>query len=154
MKDRPTLRKQADHGGVSRRDALIISAAALGSSVGAFGCIARLRARRQLRMRPRATGCLSSATSNIRRLQAFRLRQSERAEGGTFSQLGSVPAVQPELPHLQQPQSLILKGDGALGIDQTFASLMAPSTIFSPAHDEPDAVYGLVARACRYRWMD
>jgi len=32
MKDRPTLRKQADHGGVSRRDALIISAAALGSS--------------------------------------------------------------------------------------------------------------------------
>src|SRR5262249_18767845 len=37
--------------------------------------------------------------------------------------------------------SFILKGDGAQGMELTFASLMAR------AADEPDAVYGLAARA-------
>src|SRR5207249_10616768 len=37
----------------------------------------------------------------------------------------------------------ILKGDGAQGMELTFASLMAR------AFDEPDALYGLAARAVR-----
>ena len=37
--------------------------------------------------------------------------------------------------------SFILKGDGAQGMELTFASLMAR------AEDEPDAMYGLAARA-------
>src|SRR5436190_2495694 len=68
-------------------------------------------------------------------------------KGGTFSQLGSVRQFNQNFLTFNSLNPFILKGDGALGIDQTFASLMAPSTIFSPAHDEPDAVYGLVARA-------
>ena len=39
--------------------------------------------------------------------------------------------------------SYILKGEGAIGMDATFASLM------TRAEDEPDAMYGLVARTVR-----
>ncbi|HEY6258814.1 MAG TPA: extracellular solute-binding protein [Xanthobacteraceae bacterium] len=45
--------------------------------------------------------------------------------------------------------AFILKGDGAYGIDLTFATLMGPATIFTPIHDEPDAIYGLAARAVK-----
>ncbi len=45
--------------------------------------------------------------------------------------------------------AFILKGDGAQGIDLTFATLMGPATIFTPTHDEPDAIYGLAARAVK-----
>src|SRR5207248_10787369 len=37
--------------------------------------------------------------------------------------------------------SFILKGEGALGMELTFATLMMP------ASDEPDGMYGLAARA-------
>ena len=41
---------------------------------------------------------------------------------------------------------IILKGEGAQGMDLTFASLMAR------AGDEPDAMYGLAARSrCGFR---
>ncbi|MFX9081444.1 hypothetical protein ABTN40_20430, partial [Acinetobacter baumannii] len=39
--------------------------------------------------------------------------------------------------------SFILKGDGAKGMELTFSSLMAR------ADDEPDAMYGLIARSVR-----
>src|SRR5262249_17036428 len=45
--------------------------------------------------------------------------------------------------------AFIMKGDGAMGIDRTFATLMGPSTLFWPTHDEPDALYALAARAVR-----
>ena len=46
--------------------------------------------------------------------------------------------------------SFILKGDARAGhASCTFATLMAPSTVFAPTHDEPDAMYGLAARAVR-----
>jgi microcin C transport system substrate-binding protein len=53
------------------------------------------------------------------------------------------PPVQSELPHLQLAQQLHLRGDAALGMELTFATLM------KPAGDEPDAMYGLAARAVR-----
>ena len=34
-------------------------------------------------------------------------------------------------------------------MELTFATLMAPSTVFAPTHDEPDAMYGFAARAVR-----
>lgn len=70
-------------------------------------------------------------------------------KGGAFSQLGSVRQFNQNFLTFNSLNVLILRGDGALGMDQTFASLMAPSTIFSPAHDETDAVYGYVARGVR-----
>jgi microcin C transport system substrate-binding protein len=70
-------------------------------------------------------------------------------KGGQFSQLGPTRQFNQNFLTFNSLNVFILKGDGALGMDLTFATLMGPSTIFSPSHDEPDAVYGLAARAVR-----
>src|SRR5262249_1935558 len=71
------------------------------------------------------------------RLQAFRLRQ----KGGVFSHIGATRAFNQNFLTFNSLNSFILKGDGAQGMELTFASLMAR------AEDEPDALYGLAARA-------
>jgi microcin C transport system substrate-binding protein len=146
MKDRSTLRWNADTG-VSRRDALIIGAAALGSSVGALG----------------GSGAPASAADEVEShgmsifgdlkypadFKHFDYVNPNAPKGALFSQLGPSRQFNQNFLTFNTLNVLILKGDGALGIDATFATLMAPSTLFSPAHDEPDAMYGLVARAVR-----
>ena len=65
------------------------------------------------------------------------------AKGGLFSQIGSTRMYNQNFQTFNSLNSFILKGDGAQGMDLTFASLMANAT------DEPDSMYGLAARAVR-----
>jgi microcin C transport system substrate-binding protein len=70
-------------------------------------------------------------------------------KGGVFSHMGATKQFNQNFLTFNSLNTFILKGDGAQGMELTFASLMAPSTIFSPAHDEPDAIYAFAARAVR-----
>ncbi|MEZ5786389.1 MAG: extracellular solute-binding protein [Xanthobacteraceae bacterium] len=62
-------------------------------------------------------------------------------KGGVFSQVGSTRAFNQNFLTFNSLNAFILRGDGAMGIELTFAALMAR------ANDEPDAMYGLAARA-------
>jgi microcin C transport system substrate-binding protein len=62
-------------------------------------------------------------------------------KGGLFSQIGSNRQFNQNFLTFNSFNSYILKGDAALGIERTFASLM------SSAADEPDSMYGLAAHA-------
>ena len=62
-------------------------------------------------------------------------------KGGTFSQVGPSRIYNQNFLTFNSLNSYILKGDGAQGMELTFASLMAS------AADEPDSMYGLAARA-------
>ena len=60
---------------------------------------------------------------------------------GVFSHIGATRAFNQNFLTFNSLNSFILKGDGAQGMELTFASLMAR------AEDEPDALYGLAARS-------
>src|SRR5437016_11456524 len=62
-------------------------------------------------------------------------------KGGLFSQVGATRAFNQNFLTFNSLNIFILRGDGAQGMELTFASLMAR------ANDEPDALYGLAARA-------
>ena len=62
-------------------------------------------------------------------------------KGGMFSFIPSQRAFNQSFFTFNSLNAYILKGEGAQGMDMTFASLMAR------ANDEPDAMYGLVARS-------
>src|SRR5262249_22753279 len=64
-------------------------------------------------------------------------------KGGLFSQVGANRQFNQNFLTFNSLNSYILKGDAAQGIELTFATLMAR------AQDEPDALYGLTARAVR-----
>ena len=64
-------------------------------------------------------------------------------KAGMFSQVGSNRVFNQNFLTFNSLNIFILKGDGAQGMELTFASLMAR------AWDEPDALYGLAARAVR-----
>jgi microcin C transport system substrate-binding protein len=64
-------------------------------------------------------------------------------KGGLFSTIPSLYAYNQSLLTFNSLNSFILKGDGAVGMDQTFASLMVR------AADEPDAMYGLIAKSVK-----
>jgi microcin C transport system substrate-binding protein len=64
-------------------------------------------------------------------------------KGGLFSQVGATRAFNQNFLTFNSLNIFILKGDGAQGMELTFASLMAR------AADEPDALYGLAARKVR-----
>ena len=75
-------------------------------------------------------------------------------KGGVFSQIGPNRQYNQNFLTFNSLNSYILKGDAAQGMQYTFATLMASSG------DEPDAMYGLAARAVRisadgltYRFM-
>jgi microcin C transport system substrate-binding protein len=61
--------------------------------------------------------------------------------GGLFSQVGSTRQFNQNFLTFNSLNSYIFKGDAALGMELTFATLM------KRAGDEPDAMYGLAARA-------
>src|SRR5687768_12735292 len=63
--------------------------------------------------------------------------------GGLFSQIGSTRQYNQNFLTFNSLNSFIFRGDAALGMERTFASLMVR------AGDEPDAMYGLAARAVR-----
>jgi microcin C transport system substrate-binding protein len=62
-------------------------------------------------------------------------------KGGVFSQTGPTRLYNQNFLTFNSLNSYILKGDGAQGMELTFASLMAS------AADEPDGMYALAARA-------
>ncbi len=62
-------------------------------------------------------------------------------KGGVFSTVPSNRAFNQSFMTFNSLNAFILKGDGAQGMGMTFAALMAR------AGDEPDAMYGLVARS-------
>ena len=79
---------------------------------------------------------------------------ADAPKGGMFSQVGSNRVFNQNFLTFNSLNIFILKGDGAQGMELTFAGLMAR------AADEPDALYGLAARAVRisadgltYRFM-
>jgi microcin C transport system substrate-binding protein len=64
-------------------------------------------------------------------------------KGGAFSLIPSVRAYNQSYQTFNSFNAYILKGEGAQGMDMTFASLMVRAV------DEPDAMYGLVAKSVR-----
>jgi microcin C transport system substrate-binding protein len=62
-------------------------------------------------------------------------------KGGAFSHIGSSRAFNQSFQTFNTLNAYVQKGEGALGMDLTFASLMVR------ALDEPDSIYGLAARA-------
>lgn len=64
-------------------------------------------------------------------------------KGGVFSEAVSSRTYNGSFLTFNSLNSFILKGEGALGMDYTFASLMVR------AGDEPDAMYGLAAKSVR-----
>jgi microcin C transport system substrate-binding protein len=64
-------------------------------------------------------------------------------KGGTFSQVAATRVFNQNVLTFNSLNIFILKGDGAPGMELTFTSLMAR------AADEPDALYGMAARAVR-----
>src|SRR5436190_2253239 len=64
-------------------------------------------------------------------------------KGGVFSHVGATRIFNQNLLTFNSLNSFILRGDAALGMERTFAGLMARAT------DEPDALYGFAARAVR-----
>jgi microcin C transport system substrate-binding protein len=62
-------------------------------------------------------------------------------KGGMFSTIPSVRTYNQSYQTFSSLNAFILKGEGAQGMDLTFATLMAR------AGDEPDAVYGLAAKS-------
>jgi microcin C transport system substrate-binding protein len=81
--------------------------------------------------------------------QHFDYVNPDAPKGGIFSQIGPNRQFNQNFRTFNSLNAFILKGDSALGIDLTFATLMGPATIFNPTHDEPDSIYGLTARAVR-----
>ena len=66
-----------------------------------------------------------------------------RRRAALFSQIGSTRQFNQNFLTFNSLNSFIFKGDAALGMELTFATLM------KRAGDEPDAMYGLAARAVR-----
>lgn len=62
-------------------------------------------------------------------------------KGGTFSLIPSVRAYNQSFQTFNSFNAFILKGEGAQGMDMTFSPLMVRAT------DEPDAMYGMVAKS-------
>jgi microcin C transport system substrate-binding protein len=62
-------------------------------------------------------------------------------KGGTFSLIPSVRAYNQSYQTFNSLNAFILKGEGAQGMDMTFAPLMVR------ANDEPDGMYGLAAKS-------
>ena len=73
----------------------------------------------------------------------FNYVEPNAPKGGVFSQIGPSRQFNQSFLTFNSLNSYILKGDAAQGMELTFASLMARSG------DEPDAMYGLAARAVR-----
>src|SRR6266576_5113357 len=68
---------------------------------------------------------------------------SAAPKGGLFSLIPSVRSYNQSYQTFSSLNAYILKGEGAQGMDLTFAPLMAR------ANDEPDAMYGLAAKSVR-----
>ena len=124
-----------DHPNVTRRETLIYGVAAL-TSMLAPGAGAQEAAERH---GISAFGDLKYPPD----FKQFDYVDPNAPKGGTFSYVGSNLIFNQNGMTFNSLNSFILKGDAAQGMELTFASLMVR------AADEPDALYGLAARAVR-----
>ncbi|EJW11196.1 extracellular solute-binding protein, family 5 [Rhodovulum sp. PH10] len=133
----------------SRRDVLVLSAAALAAGVsGSFGArTASAAAAENAAATQEWTETHGiSAFGDLKYPENFaHLDYVNQAapKGGVFSQIGSTRIFNQNFLTFNSLNSFILRGDAALGMEVTFATLMAR------AADEPDAMYGLLARAVK-----
>jgi microcin C transport system substrate-binding protein len=120
---------------LTRRETLLVGAAALASSLAW-----NVEAAQDLEQHG------ISAFGDLKyppRFKHFDYVNPDAPKGGVFSHVGATRAFNQNFLTFNSLNSFILKGDGAQGMELTFATLMAR------ASDEPDAVYGLAARAVR-----
>jgi len=125
---------------LTRRETLLLGAAGLASSFQPSVEAA------QLEEAPEAERHGMSAFGDLKYPANFRhfdYTNVNAPKGGAFSQVGSNRVFNQNFLTFNSLNIFILKGDGAQGMELTFASLMAR------AFDEPDALYGLAARAVR-----
>jgi microcin C transport system substrate-binding protein len=126
-------RKASDHPQLSRRNTLILGAAALTSVLAPRADAQQTSERHGL-----------SAFGDLKYPPDFKhldYVNPGAPKGGVFSHIGSSGRFNQNVLTFNSLNSFILKGDGAQGMELTFATLMAR------AADEPDALYGLAARA-------
>ena len=121
---------------ISRRDVLVISVGALAA--------ARLppayaQARPAERHGMSAFGDLALGPE----FKQLAYVNPDAPKGGTYSESVSSRGYNGSFLTFNSLNAYILKGDGAFGMDYTFATLMARNG------DEPDAMYGFAARAVR-----
>lgn len=122
----------------SRREVLII-----GGGIAALGA-AVLSAAAQPSVDPERHGISSFGDLKYPAgFQHFDYVDPKAPKGGLFSQLGPTRMFNQSFLTFNSLNSYILRGDAAQGMELTFASLMVR------ANDEPDAMYGLAARAVR-----
>ena len=117
----------------TRRDTFAIGAAALGSVLAPVGKAAESPERHGI-----------SAFGDLKYQAGFKhfdYVNPSAPKGGVFSQVAPTRIFNQGLLTFNSLNSFILRGDAAQGMEFTFASLM------TRAYDEPDAMYGLAARA-------
>ena len=120
---------------LSRRRVLTLSAAvAATAGLGTFPVAAAERAERH---GISAFGDLALPPD----FSHFPFVRPDAPKGGKYSEVVSSRGYNGSFYTFNSLNSFILKGDGALGMDLTFAALMARNA------DEPDAMYGFAARA-------
>jgi microcin C transport system substrate-binding protein len=121
--------------GLTRRETLLFGAAALASSLGC-----NVEAAQDVEQHG------ISAFGDLKyppEFKHFDYVDPDAPKGGVFSHVGEMRVFNQNYFTFNSLNSFILKGDGAQGMQLTFASLMAR------ADDEPDALYGLAARVVR-----
>ncbi len=138
-----------DTRGLSRREALVVTLGAFGAAAGSFdpGILAT-----PAKADEETESHGMSAFHDLKYpadFKHFDYVNPNAPRGGSFSYLGGVRNFNQNFLTFNSLNVLIFRGDGALGMDLTFATLMGPSTLFAPTHDEPDALYGFAARAVR-----
>jgi microcin C transport system substrate-binding protein len=122
----------------SRRDVLAASAGVLASGFLPWGVIAEPG--------PDAERHGMSAFGDLKypsNFSHYEYANPNAPKGGAFSQVGPSRMFNQNFLTFNSLNSYILRGDAAQGMELTFASLM------TRASDEPDAMYGLAARAVR-----
>src|SRR5229473_4601256 len=122
-----------DHSNVTRRDTLILGAATLTSVLAQRVDAAEASGRQGIS----AFGDLKYSPD----FKHFDYVNPNAPKGGVFSHIGSSVIFNQNVLTFNSLNSFILKGDGAQGMELTFARLLMR------AADEPDALYGLAARA-------
>ena len=121
---------------INRRNALVLSVGALAAAK--LPC-ARAQSAPAERHGMSAFGDLAYAPG----FRHFAYVNPDAPKGGAYSESVSSRGYNGSFLTFNSLNAYILKGDGAYGMDLTFATLMARSG------DEPDAMYGFAARAVR-----
>ena len=132
----PTLSPPGRGSAPSRRDVLVLSA---GAVVAGIVPPPKVGAQESERHGISAFGDLGYPAD----FANFKYVEVSAPKGGSYSEMVSSRGYNGSFLTFNSLNAYILKGEGALGMDYTFAPLMVR------AGDEPDAMYGLVARSVR-----